>query len=414
MEILKHNKDILFLVEPFYNGIQYIDVAKNIGCELVILRRPEGPLLEDLDVETIIVDLFDTKLASNVIIERIKDINYENVGILPGTDFCVPIVAELTTALKLKGNSPQSANAARNKILMRECLNKGNVNCPKSMCFYDIKDILKAKNDFVFPLVIKPPDMTSSKFVRLVNNFDDLIDASNEIFEASINVLNYPVIKAVMIEEYVTGPEFSIELFLDDGVCKFASVTEKQKYELPHFVEIGHIVPSSITNLEQNQDLITAAYKAAMAIGLKYGPVHVEIVFGKNGPSIIELAGRIGGDKIMILVELATNVCLPSLAIQQVHNYNIADLIDNIPCQGAAIRYLTSTSGTIIDILGVDKVKSNKNVVDVNINVKIGDYINPILSSAERAGYIIATGKDSKQAYKTACKLANEIRIITS
>jgi hypothetical protein len=75
MEILKHKKDILFLVEPYYNGIQYIDVAKNIGCELIILRRPEGPLVENLDVETIIVDLFDTELATNIIKQRIKNMN---------------------------------------------------------------------------------------------------------------------------------------------------------------------------------------------------------------------------------------------------------------------------------------------------------------------------------------------------
>jgi biotin carboxylase len=325
----------------------------------------------------------------------------------------VPIVAELTKVLGLKGNSPESANAARNKILMRELLNQENVNCPKSMCFYNIEDIQKSKNNFAFPLIIKPPNMTSSKFVRLVNNFDDLIEASNEIFQAINNVLNYPVIKAVLIEEYVTGPEFSIELFLDDKICKFASVTEKRKCELPNFVELAHIVPSSITNSKQNQDLITVAYKAAMAIGLEYGPVHVEIVFGENGPSIIELAGRIGGDRIMFLVELASKVCLPSLAIQQVFNSNIDNMIDNIFYQGAAIRYLTATPGKVIDILGVDKIKLNKNVMEINMNIKVGDYINPLLSSADRVGYIIATGKDSNEAYQTACELANEIKIST-
>ena len=52
------------------------------------------------------------------------------------------------------------------------------------------------------------------------------------------------MILKVLVEEYVEGPEFSVEVFLDDGIPRYASVTEKHKGPLPYFVELGHVVPS--------------------------------------------------------------------------------------------------------------------------------------------------------------------------
>ena len=91
--------------------------------------------------------------------------------------------------------------------------------------------------------------MSSSLYVELVYNYDELIVAAKNIFDATENLLDYPMIKAVLIEEYVQGSEFSIELFLDEGKILFSSVTEKHKCGFPFFVEIGHVESSSITGL---------------------------------------------------------------------------------------------------------------------------------------------------------------------
>ena len=61
--------------------------------------------------------------------------------------------------------------------------------------------------------------------------------------------------------------------------------------------------------------MIDAAVNAARAIGINYGPAHVEIVYTEEGPSIIELAARIGGDNIMKLVREATGIYLPDYVV---------------------------------------------------------------------------------------------------
>lgn len=336
---------------------------------------------------------------------------YERVGIIPGNDFCVPFVSELNEKLGFKTNAREASIGARNKIEMRRLLVEGKVNCPKSQVFYSVEDIEKNKDNFAYPLVIKPPDMSSSLFVELIKNYDELISVARKIFDVKENILDYPIIKAVLIEEYAQGPEFSVELFLEEGAILFSSITEKHKGTLPFFVEIGHVVPSSVTTEEQNAQLIECGLKAAHAIGLKYGPVHVEMVLTDKGPSIIELAARIGGDNIMHLVKYATGVYMPELLVDQVLGHEID--AENKENKGAAIKFLTPQPGKVISIKGLEEVLKSENVVEAEVEVLVGDVINPLSSSEDRAGFVIAIGSTGAEANENAIEMANNIVIVT-
>lgn len=413
MSLFKYENDILFLVEPFFHGIQYIDVAKKIQCEFVVLRRRNGPPVDNsLKAETIIVNIFDIAETAKVIKKRLLKKSYKNIGILPGNDFCVPVASELNEIFNLRSNSKESSIGARDKIVMRELLYKGQVNCPKSNSLTSVEQIIANRDNFTFPAVIKPPDMSSSLFVKRVDNFSQLLDAAEAIFKINSNVFEYPFHQAVLIEEYISGPEFSVELFLEDGMALFSSVTEKHKGPLPYFVETAHVVPSSSTSEAENKSLIAAGLRAAKAIGLQYGPIHAEMVLTENGPSIMEIAARIGGDNIMKLVKYATGIYIPELVIEQSLNYEINEILKK-KTAGSVIKYLTPKPGKVVAIKGIQEAKANESLIDMHIEVSIGDYVKPLVSSEERIGYIIAKGKDGKAAYKAACEIENGIKIIT-
>jgi biotin carboxylase len=406
-------KDILFLIEPCFHGNQYIEVGKRIGCRIIVVRRKNGPPNPDDDLEEIHSNVLNPEsiiLAINRVISRTY---YRRIAIIPGNEYCVPVAAIVNEKLNLLGNSPEAALGARNKANMRNALNSAGINCPKSQIFSSIVDVLNYADTFKYPSVVKPTDMACSMFVKLVYNKEQLLDIAKKIFSRTDNLIDYPLDHRVLVEEYVQGSEFSVELFLENGQLKFASVTEKQKGSLPFFVELGHVVPSSITTHEQNRLLINAAHEAALGIGLMMGPMHIELVLTDTGPSIIEIAARLGGDQIMELLKMVWSVDLPLATIYQAFGYSFGSKQYSKPVQGAAIRFLKAEPGRVTDIVGIEQAKNHKGVINVILEVELGDYVKSLENSEGRLGYVIAVGKDSKTAKEHAWESASLIKIIT-
>lgn len=401
-----NQNSIVFVIEPVYHGLQYIEILKDQNYNYVIIERKNGPYIIR-EEEVIYVKSLETEEILDNIKRYLEIHEYNNVGILPGNDFCVPIAFEVGNKIGAKTNPSISGILSRNKELMRKRLQSCNIPQPISNSYKTFDEIDCSKINF--PVVVKPSDMTGSINVKLVYTIKELEEAVNSIITTEKNVLDYPHNNIVLIEEYVEGPEFSIELFLEENKLLFSSVTEKEKGELPYFVELGHVVPSSITTEEQNEILVQTAYQAAKAIEIKNGPVHAEIVLNNGIPKVIELTARIGGDNIMELVDLATGIYLPEYAIRQCLGEKI--VIKPNKRKGAAIRFITSQPGEIVNYTDSD-IQSRENVYKYSLNIPKNNKVNELTCSDDRLGYIIAIGKDGKTAKKNAHDAVQQISFI--
>lgn len=403
---MKYENDLIFLVEPFFHGFLYIELLKNTGCEVVVLRREDGPYSSEYK-EIIIIDFDNTKEAAALVKKRIARKNYRAAGIIPGNDFSVPFTFALNEALGFKSNPEATGNAARDKALGRKILNEHKLLCPKSICFHSLEEIKNSKENFDFPVVVKPTDMTNSAHVKLANNMQEVMSNAKTIFDLQENILKHKVSGAVLVEEYARGPEFSIELFFVDGEVKFSSITQKHKGPLPHFVEIGHTVPAANTTEEENKQLLKASVEVARAIGLRQGPAHIEMILTDKGASLVEISARIGGGNIMKLVREATGVYLPQLTVDYALGYEID--VKKTKNSGAAIRFLTASKGTLKEIKGFDEAIKNPAVFGYNLDVKAGDKLSDLESSADRFGFIMTKATTGREAYAIAQNISEKI-----
>ncbi|MDQ3578549.1 MAG: ATP-grasp domain-containing protein, partial [Actinomycetota bacterium] len=111
---------------------------------------------------------------------------------------------------------------------------------------------------------------------------------------------------------YVDGPEISVDSDTVGGVTTPLVVAEKQTGLDPYFEEIGHVVPAPDHLAPQSvYDLVRDAHALA---GLDDVVTHTEVRLGSDGPRIIELNARLGGDLIPYLGLLAHGVDLASAA----------------------------------------------------------------------------------------------------
>ena len=406
------NSDILILIEPRYHGLKYIKAAQEIGIEVFAFYRVANFIEIPEGIEYAYIDVFNPNEIAQFI-ENDSFFKNRNIAILPGAEPFVPIAARVNQILQKKSILPTVADSAHDKSKMRTVFSNENVLCPQSRKYLSKKDILTDKNVFRYPLVVKPINLINSIHVKLVYNFEELLEAVDCILDYKEEEYKYPIVKGILIEEYIKGTEFSVEILLDKSKIWFASVTEKIKDELPFFVEIGHIVPASNITDEERVLLINAAYTALINIGVNTGPAHVEIMLSKNKPYIIELAARIGGGNIMDLVKLAYTVDIPLNVIKQSLGYDLSPVNPKI-IQGASINFLYSKHrGQLLEIRGTEIVRKNKNIIELHIGKKEGDFISELKNSDNRIGHIIAVGNTNKDAFKNAQWAFNSIEILT-
>ncbi|MCI1633945.1 ATP-grasp domain-containing protein [Liquorilactobacillus nagelii] len=402
-------KKLLVLVEPYFHGIQYLDIALSEGLDFLVLRRKDGPSLKEYK-NVLIVDIDDPINAVTKLKDYMQDNGYTRVGIIPGNDFVVPFAFNLAEKLELNYNTYETGRAARNKFVMYQRMSQVGVSVPDTIRVTNEKEI---PSDISFPLIVKPEDMSSSMYVYKVNNQQELKERVTATLRLNDNILGYNKSIAVLLQEFSAGPEFSIELFMDQGEAVYSSVTQKQKTPAPYFVELGHVIGPININVSQNNELITEAVKSAKAIGLQNGPAHVEIVLNEQqGPVVIEIAARIGGDNIQKLVREAYGIYLPELAIRQVLGEPFNP--NKQKWSGAAVRFITTKApGEITCIKGWDSVRNDPNFIEGELEFNVGDVMKNIESSDDRVGYVIAKGTTGKEAKENAARFEGMIDIET-
>ena len=157
-----------------------------------------------------------------------------------------------------------------------------------------------------YPAIIKPTDLALSHGVVKVNDPAELTDAYEYV-----NALTHrgdPHWKPkILVEEYVTGEEISVDSAVHRGEVTPLCLAHKQIGYNPYCIEVGHYVFGNEPLLE-NPQLLKLLRDTHEALGFKDGVAHTEIMLTANGPKIIEVNGRIGGDMIGYLALLASGV----------------------------------------------------------------------------------------------------------
>ena len=132
----------------------------------------------------------------------------------------------------------------------------------------------------------------------------------------------------------------------------------------------------------------------------------MEIIVTKDGPKIVELGARLGGDCITShLVYLSTGIDMVKETIKVLCGEE-PDLTQKYE-KGASIRFLTSDeSGSFKYVEGEDSARHMDGIIEISDIMQTGDLIESVRSSDDRVAYVIAQGKDvaiSSNIAEAAC-----------
>jgi biotin carboxylase len=409
-----HKGPTIFLIEPSYHGYEYVEAAKRLGVEAIVIRRENGPPNPDPSYSVEInVDVREPSQVVAAVKRHLSKIGSNGpFGILPGNEYCVHTAAFVASYFGLIGNTFKSALVCRDKAFMRAHFSTStSIRQPMSFLCYTIQEVHDAAKQIGFPIIAKPPDMAASWYVKKIDNIEELCFFFKKVI-GRINMIDYPSIPSMLVEEYIIGPEFSVELLIDEKDLLYGMVTEKEKGPLPEFVEIGHTIPASNVTKTEEETLIQTAQMVANEAGLKKGPVHVELIINGGAPVLVEVAARLAGDHITDLIRIATGIVPHEAAIQQALQMDVIFPKKNINNKAASIQYLLHKVGFYLEPKLMQKIKKFPGVMTVHFDdVLARGSGDPINSNTPRLGYVIAKGASNDEA---KAKAKNAVKAMTS
>ena len=377
--------------------------AKAMGLEVVAVDM--NPAAIGFTVPGITCEVIST-IDTPRVLEAARRHRIDGIMTL-ASDMPMRTVAAVAGELGLVGIDPQTAVNTTDKAVMRRCLRDHGVPVPQ---FYEVgpeEDALPVFRQFSGDVIVKPTDNSGSRGVIKLRS-----DAPAEELSAAVAYSREQSRRgAVVIEEFMRGAEVSVETISTGGVCHVVQITDKLTTGAPYFVEMGHNQPSMLPE-PVKQAIADVAIRAVTAVGIQNGPSHTEIMVTGQGPKVVELGARLGGDNITThLVPLSTGVNLVECCIR-IALGQTPDLTAKWS-RGSAIRYLRTPQGRIREITGLEEARAVEGVRQVSIVHDVGDLAPEIRSSVDRVGFVIAQA-DTPAAAIAACEAAMErIRVRT-
>jgi biotin carboxylase len=331
-------------------------------------------------------------------------------AVLPGVEYGVVGAAALAEHLGLPGASLPAARLLRDKVELRTAAGRAGLAQPQWREARSARDV----RDFGSPTcVLKPAIRQASIGVQVLDADDDRDEAWHRTVTADEPLLRAPggFAPRYLVEERLRGPEISVEALVHEGVIVFLNVTAKTVLPGRHPVELGHLAPAPIA------EPVTGRIGRAMrdfvaATGFGSGTLHAEWILVGGRPHLVECAGRLPGDDIVPLIDLAYGGSL------------VADLVIVLCGQtpvravraeaASAVRFLTAAPGLVTVVRDVEAAGALPGVVDVRVVVAPGDRVGALVSSWNRTGRILATGPDAEAVIAAADAAVARLEIRTT
>ena len=342
-----------------------------------------------------------------IMLEIARELHVDGV-IHPCSEVSMNVMGRINDELGLAGITKEQAIRATNKHLMREAFEKGNAPSPKSILTDSAEDAWEhLQNDFTTDGILKPSRNSGSRGIAKVvrdMNKADFINAYNIALDESRD-------KSVLIEQFIEGPEFSIEIIVWNGKVNVLTVTDKKTTGAPHFVELGHNQPSCYSK-ENVETLKAAAVAGVKALGVNNCACHAEAKLMNGKAYLMEIGARLGGDFISTeLTHLSTGIDMVAAAINVALGIEPDVNVKEEP-KGACIRYFCPKPGRLISVSNTE-VLDDPHVYKKEIYVHEGDIIPEVTSSLSRSGHVIVIEKTPQKAIELAEKLIREVKFDT-
>ncbi len=398
------SKSVLIVLGASLMQMPAIRAADELGLDVLVFDGNKTAMGLGEAAYSAVIDLKD----ETALVAYASDFaaHHQVVGVFTaGTDFS-HAVAVLAQALNVPGHKVAATVNATDKARMRATLQASGVPCPRFIELDgQLKDeaIMNAVTGLTsgqnnFQLVVKPTDSMGARGVIRVNN-------SNELLSAVAVALPFSRTGKVLVEEFVSGPEFSIDSLVYDGEIHITGVADRHIFYPPYFIEMGHTLPSNFDSAKLAR-VIETFKEGVRALGLTHGAAKGDMKWGEEGaligPVVGEIAARLSGGYMSgYSYPLSSGVNLTKEAIRLAIGERPTHLTPTKALH-CAERALISIPGVVGSITEFEHVSEIAGYEWHYLAVDEGDRVQFPRNNVEKCGTVLAVGATYAEAVEAA------------
>jgi biotin carboxylase len=411
MDTENEQKRVLLLMSPAtYRAGAFLSAAKRLNLDLVVgIDLPET--LSEYWHVPLGVDFADPETSVRTIVEFAQE--HPIHAIISVDDSATELAARASAALGLAHNSPQAAEAARDKLLMRKLMSAGGAPCPVFRSLLLSDDPAWVAAQITYPCVVKPLRLSGSRGVIRANDPGELVVAFNRLKRLLISEGNVEHETSILVEDFIPGFEVALEGILTHGQLKVLALFDKpDPLDGPFFEETIYTTPSRLPAGVQ-EDISGCVATTAASLGLREGPVHAELRVNEQGPWMLEIAGRSIGGLCSTILEFGSGICLEELILRHAVGREITSLERDK--HGAGVMMIPIPSAGILKgVSGIEDALKVPLITGIEITAKLNYPLVPLPEGSSYLGFIFGRGEtpaEVEEAIRKAHKLLRfEIR----
>lgn len=382
-----------------------IETAKRLGYRTILCDYlPDNP-------GQYVADVFyqESTTDRETVLEIATKENIEGV-LAYASDPASPVAAYVAEQLGLPTNPLSTVETMSQKHLFREHLRKNGFPCPASAPFAaddDLEEVWRLLQGFSLPIVVKPTDSSGSKGVSIVDSEQEFIDAVEAARKISKN-------DVLIAEEYIEKSYPHVvggDIFVVDGEIRFWGLMDCMRDAQADLIPTGKMAPTGLseTQMEAAKEILRTLVRS---LGVRFGELNVEIIFGKNDvPYVLELGSRAGGNMIPVQLSDMSGIDLVAANVFCAMGEQPERIDFEQPQEAYATHVLHSLQGGTYKAVQIDD-ELLPHVYRQVLYAREGDQVEPFNGANRAIGIVFAKFDSAQQMRDNMLKINDRIHIL--
>lgn len=235
-------------------------------------------------------------------VERLASVKPEAVVV--GSELGVEFTDRLNEALGLPGNGTALSEARRDKFVQIEALRTAGVPTTRQIRVDSPDHLEKWHLETGGRIVVKPVRSARNDGVAFCDKTAESVAAYHRVMSRD-SVFDVPN-EGVVAQEYLRGIEFVVNTVSCRGRHRVTDVWRYQKISVNGIRDrINGMTSVPFTDPDW-QEVTAYSYAVLEALGIRFGPVHLEVMLTEAGPRLVEAGARLCGADVARYAVLLT------------------------------------------------------------------------------------------------------------
>lgn len=381
---------LLLLPTTTYKARDLLEAAERLAVEVVVGSDRRQALERTTPGHTVALDFSDPERGVRQIVALHRSDPFR--AVLGVDDESCILAAMAGEALGLRHNPVAAVRAARNKHETRCLQARAGLRCPGFRKVPLGAPPAEIAREVGYPCVLKPLSLGAGRGVLRADDPHEFVRSFRRI-EA---ILRDPETRRgnehadhLLVEDYLPGAEVALEGLLVEGRLRALALFDKPDPLCgPTFEETIYVTPSGLPETTRSA-VFEEAQDACRALGLRAGPVHVELRLHRDRPWLIEAAARSIGGLCSRALRFGAGISLEELILRHALGMETEELQRERRPSGVMMIPIPR-AGVLREVRGLEAARAVEGIEEVTLSTHRGAELVPLPEGHRYLGFIFA------------------------